>query len=189
MHPPQTARIDLELMTKHFEGFDLSDFWRDSEYARENYVDAPLTDEVLAAVEHELGYTLPRAYVELCRYQNGGYPKNGSHRTATPTSWAHDHIAVTGIYSIGHVKHYALCGLMNSQFWIDEWGYPAIGVYFADCPSAGHDMLCLNYDACGPNGEPSVVHIDQESDYKITHVADNFEAFILGLEPDENFEE
>jgi hypothetical protein len=176
-------------MAKYFDGFDLSDFWEDSEYARMEYVDQPLTDEELVSVEKKLGYTLPRAYVELCRKQNGGMPKNTSHRTSTPTSWADDHVAITGIYSIGRAKTCSLCGSMNSQFWNDEWGYPAIGVYFADCPSAGHDMLCLDYSVCGPTGEPRVVHVDQEFDYTITHVADNFEAFIRGLEPDDNFDD
>ena len=31
------------------------------------------------------------------------------------------------------------------------------------------------------NAEPKVVHVDQESDYKITFLANNFEAFIKGL--------
>lgn len=73
------------------------------------------------------------------------------------------------------------------MFNIDEWGYPPIGVYFADCPSGGHDMLCLDYRACGPSGEPTVVHVDQACDYKITFVAPNFEAFIRGLEDDDAF--
>jgi hypothetical protein len=40
-----------------------------------------------------------------------------------------------------------LGGTFGSRFWIEEWGYADIGVYFADCPSAGHDMLCLDYRA------------------------------------------
>ena len=31
-------------------------------------------------------------------------------------------------------------------------------------------------------GEPAVAHVDQENDYKITHLADSFEEFIRGLE-------
>jgi hypothetical protein len=79
---------------------DIGDFWEDSDYAREEYVDAPLTDEALAAVERELGYKLPRAYVDLARHQIGGIPKRTNHRTKEPTSWAKDHVAITGIYHL-----------------------------------------------------------------------------------------
>ena len=43
-------------------------------------------------------------------------------------------------------------------------------------------MLCLDYRTCGKAGEPSVVHVDQEWDYKITLVAPTFEAFMRGLQ-------
>jgi hypothetical protein len=48
-------------------------------------------------------------------------------------------------------------------------------------------MLCLDYRECGPTGEPPVVHIDQESNYRITPVARDFESFIRGLidDPDD----
>ena len=55
-------------------------------------------------------------------------------------------------------------------------------------------MIFLDYRACGPQGEPAVVHVDQANDYKITHRADSFEEFIRGLEhesrydPDEDVE-
>jgi hypothetical protein len=122
------------------------------------------------------------------RFQNGGIPKHTAHATNERTSWSHDHIAITGIYSIGFNKPCSLCGKYGSEFWSTEWGYPEIGIYFADCPSAGHDMLCLDYRTCGPEGEPSVVHVDQELEYKITFVARDFESFIRGLQSDEDFE-
>ncbi len=171
-----------------FEDFDLSDFWERSECADKEYVDDPLTDEKVAVVERTLGYRLPAAYVELMKLQNGGIPKRTNHRTTQRTSWAEDHVAITGIYSIGNASPCSLCGQFGSQFWMDEWGYPPIGVYFADCPSAGHDMMCLDYRACGADGEPAVVHVDQESDYRITLVAPSFAAFIRGLEDDEAFD-
>lgn len=168
--------------------FDPHEFWEESSYANKEYVDEPLTAEKVAFVERTLKYKLPVAYVEFMKFQNGGIPKRTNHRTAEPTSWAGDHVAITGIYSIGTAKRCSLCGEVGSQFWIDEWGYPPIGVYFSDCPSAGHDMICLDYRECGPDGEPTVVHVDQEDDYKITFVAASFEAFIRGLEDDEAFE-
>jgi hypothetical protein len=172
-----------------FEGIDLQDFWEESAYADKEYVEDPLTPEQLAQIEQALGYKLPAAYVALAQSHNGGIPRRTNHRTSESTSWAADHVAITGIYAIGSAKPCSLCGRFGSRFWMEEWGYPDIGVYFADCPSAGHDMLCLDYRACGPNGEPAVVHVDQEFDYKVTFVAASFEAFICGLEGDEAFEE
>ncbi len=172
-----------------FAGFEMEQFWEPSEYALEEYVGAPPTEEAVAAVESELGYKLPAAYVELMQFQNGGLPRRTNHRTGERTSWSDNHIAITGIYSIGSEKPCSLCGEVGSRFWVEEWGYPDIGVYFADCPSAGHDMLCLDYRACGPTGEPQVVHIDQEWDYKIVFIAESFAAFILGLEDDTAFED
>jgi len=170
------------------DNFDLSAFWEDSDYARKEYVGAPVTNEMIESVQAELGYRLPKAYIELLRSQNGGIPGKTRHRTSQPTSWAKDHIAITGIYGLDRKRPSSLCGEFSSRFWIEEWGYPDIGIYFADCPSAGHDMLCLDYRQSGPDGEPSVVHVDQELDYEITPVADNFEAFIRGLEDESAFE-
>jgi hypothetical protein len=76
---------------------------------------------------------------------------------------------------------------MASLFWMEQWGYPAIGIYSADCPSAGHDMFCLDYRSCGAEGESKVVHDDQEWDYKITMIANNFEVFVHGLESEDAF--
>lgn len=171
-----------------FGDFDVSDFWDNCDYAQKEYVGEELTDELAASIESELGYKLPAAYIELMKFQNGGMPKLTDHKTQKSTSWAKDHIAITGIYGINKSKRSSLGGQFGSKFWAKEWGYPPIGVYFADCPSAGHDMLCLDYRECGPDGEPQVVHIDQELDYDITFVAENFEAFIRGLENCETFD-
>lgn len=121
------------------------------------------------------------------RFQNGGIPKRTCHRSPVRTTWAENHVAVHAISAIGRKKPYSLCSKMGSTFWIREWGYPSIGVYFPDCPSAGHDMFCLDYSECGASGEPRVVHIDQEWDYRITRIADSFEDFVRGLETEQAF--
>ena len=165
-----------------FEGFDLTNFWDDSMYALKEYVSDPPSDELIASVEEELGYKLPASYIWLMKQHNGGIPVNTCYPCDEPTCWSDDHVAITGIFGIGREKSCSLCGELGSQFMIDEWEYPAIGVAICDCPSAGHDMIFLDYRACGPQGEPAVVHVDQENDYKITHLADSFEEFIRGLE-------
>lgn len=170
-----------------FSDFDMKGFWKDSAYARKEYVDDPLTDEKVKRTEEKLGYKLPASYVAFMKHQNGGMPRRNRHGVSEPTSWAPDHVAVHAIYSIGGAKPGSLVGEFATDFWVREWGYPPIGVYFADCPSAGHDMFCLDYRACGPTGEPSVVHVDQGRDYKITLVAKDFESFVRGLQTEEAF--
>lgn len=174
-------------MTSPFDDFDLSDFWEDSDFARKDYMGAPLTDAAVAWAEQALGYRLPASYVALMRHQNGGIPRCTLHRTDSPTSWASDQVMLTGLFSVGEAQPCSLGGRFGSAFWISEWGYPPIGIYFADCPTAGHHMFCLDYRACGPQGEPQVVFVDQESDFHITAVAPDFESFIRGLIDEETY--
>ncbi|UII31253.1 SMI1/KNR4 family protein [Fulvivirga ulvae] len=161
--------------------FNFNDFWEDSAYATNKYIGEFPSEELIDSVEKELGYKLPAFYVEMMKLQNGGIPKNTCFPTKESTSWANDHVAITGILGIGRDKTYSLCGGLGSQFMIDEWGYPDIGICICNCPSAGHDMIMLDYRKNGWDGEPEVVHVDQESDYRITFLAENFESFIKGL--------
>ncbi|MFN3202345.1 MAG: SMI1/KNR4 family protein [Bradymonadia bacterium] len=171
-----------------FEGFELADFWSPEDWTRSDYTEAAPTEETVQRLERLLGYRLPAAYVALARSQNGGMPKRRRHATGSRTSWAQDHIAIEGIFAIGDTEMYSLGGSSGSHFWIEEWNYPPLGIYFASCPSAGHDMLALDYRECGPDGEPQVVHVDQDFNFKVTFVAESFEAFIRGLQPSEVFD-
>lgn len=156
-------------------------FWDDSDYAKKTYVEPPPTAALVASIERELGYVLPASYVALMKKHNGGVPARRCFPTKTRTTWAEDHVAIHGISAIGREKAHSLCGALGSAFMLEEWGYPKIGVVFADCPSAGHDVIMFDYRKCGPRGEPSVVHVDQEWDYAITPLAKNFDAFVRGL--------
>ncbi|CQR58981.1 Imm51 family immunity protein [Paenibacillus riograndensis] len=171
-----------------FDPREFVDFWEDSDYALESYVSEPPTDELIASVEQELGYKLPAFYIEMMKQHNGGVPRDTCFPTEEGTSWAEDHVAITGIMGIGRDKTYSLCGDLGSRFMIEEWGYPDIGVVFGDCPSAGHDVIMLDYRACGREGEPAVIHVDQEADYEITFLAKDFESFVRGLVNEEVFD-
>lgn len=176
------------MKTNYFANTDLDNFWDDSDYALKEYVEPPPSDELIQSIEQELGYKLPASYIALMKLHNGGIPVNVCFPTNEPTSWADDHIAITGIMGIGRTKRYSLCGDLGSKFIQEEWGYPEIGICICDCPSAGHDMIMLDYTACGKDGEPAVVHVDQESDYKITWLAPDFASFINGLVSEEEFD-
>lgn len=145
----------------------------------------PLDDELLRSIEAELGVKLPHLYVALARTHNGGILAKTAHPMNVRTSWAEDHIAVSSLAAIGRTAEFSLCGAVGSRFWIKEWGYPDIGVYFADCPSAGHDMLALDYRE---SGEPRVVHVDQEPSCAVTVVAPDFAAFVNGLTDEGEFD-
>jgi hypothetical protein len=72
---------------------------------------------------------------------------------------------------------------------VDEgtWNYPDIGMPVCLCPSGVHNAYFFDYRECGKDGEPVIVHVDQEGivngsiGFEITHVADNFEEFIKSL--------
>ncbi|MEP3637996.1 MAG: SMI1/KNR4 family protein [Paracoccaceae bacterium] len=70
---------------KVFGDFDLSDFWSGGDYERDNYRGELLQPESIASVERELGYQLPKSYVDLMSFQNGGTPNNTCHATAEVT--------------------------------------------------------------------------------------------------------
>ncbi|SDD95975.1 SMI1/KNR4 family protein [Rhodococcus tukisamuensis] len=176
--------------TGHFDGVDFEGFWDDGEYSRENYVESAPTDELIASIEEELGgYRLPDSYVELARMHNGGMVERPCFPMDTSTSWAEDHIQISGLYAIGRTATWSLCGELGSTFLRDEWGYPDIGIGVADTPSAGHEQIMLDYRACGPHGEPRVVHVDQEFDYRITVVAPDFATFVRGLVGEDEFDD
>ena len=142
---------------------------------------------MIRAVETGLGFRLPGSYIELMHTRNGGLVQYGGFRLAQQIAGGSDGVSISGIHSLDGSKMYSLLGGLGSRFMIGEWGYPPIGVYICDCPSAGHDLVGLDYRACGKDGEPQVVHVDQEDNYRITFLADSFERFVRGLEPEEAF--
>lgn len=166
--------------TGNFEQFDFEKFWDSHPYSL-NYHEAAPDDAQVAAIELELGFRLPDAWIELAQRHNGGAVERSCYPMTEATGWADDHIAITGIFAMGRTARYSLLGEMGWTFMRDEWGYPSWGVGIANTPSGGHEMIMLDYRACGPQGEPSVVHVDQESDYEVTPVAPDFATFIRGL--------
>lgn len=171
-----------------FYDMDLNAFWDGSQYAQDEYESDPPTDELIRSMEEELGYKLPESYIALMKHRNGGVPVNACFPTNEPTSWSEEHIAISGILGIGREKANSLGGEFGSLFMIEEWGYPNIGVVICDCPSAGHDVVMLDYRKCGPTGEPEVIHVDQEADYEITFLAKDFETFIRGLVHEDTYD-
>lgn len=191
-HEVELAAFEQSGIQNHLRAasgtYDPETFWIQSDYAQENHVSEPFDEEEIVSIEKELGYKLPASYIQLMNTQNGGIPALTVFPTKEATSWAEDHIAISSIMGIGHDKIYALAGELGSRFMIEDWGYPDLGIVICDCPSAGHDVVMLDYRFCGPEGEPCVVHVDQENDYEITYLAPNFEAFIRGLVDEDTYD-
>lgn len=161
-------------MSKYFENFDFSGFWIDNNKETAQKV----SNELIESVESELGLKLPDSYIEFMKMFNGGTPEKNCFPTKTQTSWADDHVAIFEFLELDSIA-------LETEFMKDEWGYPDIGIYICDCPSAGHDIIMLDYRTCGKNGEPEVVHVDQSFDYKVTFLAKDFESFIKNLKAED----
>lgn len=165
------------------------DFWNapfdDSDY----FTGPPLTDAMIRAAEVKVGYKLPESYLGLIRIKNGGSLKRGCFPTNVPTSWAEDHVALSGIRGIG-----GQWGIdsetLGSREMIPEWGYPDVGVVVGECPSAGHDVIMLDYSECGRTGEPRVIHVETETcdAPEILVLAPDFETFLRGLVESSRYE-
>lgn len=186
---PLKDRIRLWFKPKPFRKYDFTDFWDDSKYAFDTYTDETLTNKIIKQVESELGYKLPKSYIHLMKQRNGGIPRKNCFRVDVPNSWADDHIQIEGFHGIGKSKGFSLCGDYGSEYLIEEWEYPNIGIVICDTPTAGHTVVMLDYSACGPKGEPKVVFIDMEMEQTVIPLADNFEEFILGLTEEEEFDD
>lgn len=131
------------------------------------------TKETIILAEAALGFQLPKALQALLLISNGGVPTHGCFPTLEPNSWAPDHIRVTAVLGVGYPE--GMDGALGSAYLVREWGYPEIGVVLCITPSAGEDVIMLDYRACGNRGEPSVVFV--EHDRKIVPLAPSFSKF------------
>ena len=172
-----------------FEGFELSDFWREDSWARK-YACPPLMPAIVAEAERMLGYKLPASYIWLMERQNGGVPVKTCFPTCVPTSWADDHIMIETIFGVDVYNRVLVNSILTeTKLMVEEWGYPPIGIAICDCPTGGHQEVFLDYRACGPRGEPKVVYVDQEDAYSILPLADTFEDFVRGLADSSAYED
>ena len=172
-----------------YDMFDFEGFWYDSEFSRESFWGDAATDDDITRCETALGYRLPESYKQLIKRHNGGILNRGHFENPLQRSWEPETFAIESIHGVDKAKEYSLCGESGTRFWISEWGYPNIGVVIGEDKYAhAHCLFFLDYSDCGPDGEPCVVYINQERNYEITYLADNFALFIQGLySEDEDF--
>ncbi|WP_144290366.1 SMI1/KNR4 family protein [Chitinilyticum litopenaei] len=138
-----------------------------------------LSRNAVKAAEMELGLKFPAAYLELLYIKNGGSTRYDCFAVDRPTSWARDHISITGIRGIG--GKYGIDA--TSELKINsDWGYPTLGFVFAETPAAGHTVVMFDYSKCGPSGEPQVAWVDVYGEQpEVIILASSFSQFVSGL--------
>ncbi len=175
-----------ERTTGHFDEFDAGDFWARGEWAQA-YFEPELSAMQIVAAECVFGKRLPDSYVEFSSFNNGGGLAR-AHPVPQPTSWVKDHVAIWGIFGIGRTASRSLLGPQGARFMRDVWGYPEWGIGVGDTPTGTRELIMLDYRECGPEGEPSVVHVDRGAGYAAVVLAPDFASFIRGLVPVEEFD-
>jgi len=147
----------------------------------------PADDALIAWAEHELGVTLPDAYKRMARVHNGGLLYcQGIRPVERQFEWHSDRevYCVSEIFGINRGSSMNIVDCTRTAR--DEWGGPDGLVTLS---GDGHWWLCLDYRVCGPNGQPQVVHSENDSETPIgAHeaflVAPTFEALLGGLQLD-----
>lgn len=185
----RAARNKQSAQAGGFDDVVLDGLWDDCEYALEEYVGEAPSEADFERVEQALGYRLPDTYKALMIMHNGGLLAKKTFENPLQRDWTPSTYSVESIFGVDASKSYSLCGNMGSRFWIEEWGYPDIGIAICDTISGGHNMIFLDYSDCGAQGEPCVVEIEQESDYEIIYLADNFKEFVSELFEEEDADE
>ena len=143
----------------------------------------PLDDEMVKKTEEQLGIKLPESYVYLMKKHNGGLlQKNYLAIKNTDGFWD-----LEGIYGIGD-KNYSI----NHQN--EDRAYFEANLISICSSNSGHSNIYLDYNECGPQGEPRVIEIDNEFNMEDLNakpyvLAKNFEDFISRLCDSEDEEE
>lgn len=151
-------------------------------FADDGYFTGPkLTADMVSAAEAALGFRLPGDYIDLLAERNGGTPLRRCFKTESATSWASDHIEISGLRGIGGEWGIDSVEGLGSADMIREWGYPNVGIVICEMPSGGHDTIMLDYSACGIDGDPTVIYVDENRE--IVPLARTFSEFLARLMP------
>lgn len=145
----------------------------------------PVTNAMVASAERVLGLKLPPSYIGLLKIHNGGFLERNVFTNVEGYSEITNR-GFFGIYGIGSGDTSGIDCLVAddktlNQYLIEQWSYPAMSLVFGH---PAHGGFALDYSACGPSGEPSVIYTDAECYPDVRHfkVAPEFAAFLSALE-------
>ena len=127
------------------------------------YLQPALTDEAVQSAEEQVGYVLPKEYLDLLRKQNGG-----GIRYCLPEN-VHDMIAGIG-------PNFPSLTAFDWDEWQEQVSYRLHGLVPFD--GDGHWYLCLDFRT--NRQAPTITLADIECDHE-THLADSFAAYLALL--------
>lgn len=150
-----------------YNNIDLSKLFDNKSKYGKKYYQGELKENRIKEVEDNLGYKLPKSYIQLLKFQNGGYISDNFN-----DCW------LTAIYGIGQNIDSSYGLEEQFKLWKNEWEYPNIGIPFGETQTGGHDMYFMDYSVVDQNGEPRIVRVSNEDNNARYFVANNFEEFI-----------
>lgn len=161
----------------------VASFWHpDIEYFRL----PPLTDDLVAGAEAQLGFTLPLDLIRLLKVQNGGVVAEAWDACPAETNfYADDHVPFDHLYGIEPAGQAETMTLLDTPYLVQEWDLPSPLVLLS---GQGHYWVALDYRDWGSAGDPPVVWIDNEMDHELK-LAPDFCTFIECLAPSDGFPE
>ncbi|MDT0295898.1 SMI1/KNR4 family protein [Mesonia ostreae] len=142
----------------------------------------PLDNSSVLDVEKKYNIKFPESYLELLRFQNGGYLNYSAYPIGSlgiKVPFSDDLLTVRGISGIrNETRDYDL--EENTEL-LDEWELDKSKYVTLDCD--GHWWICFDKTQLNQNGEPKIVHIELEygDSPVITVLSDNFQDFINKL--------
>ena len=161
---------------------DLTGFWHDNRESLLRHTCPPLDDAMIAEAEKELGFRLPKSYVQLMRLHNGGLVNRCRFRVQFPKFGCPDTIYITDIMGIGRDAPYSLLGRFGSRFLVETRGHnKKIGVAVCNTTLPGRALVFLDYRGVDASDEPRVTWADAQEKQELL-LAKNFSEFIRGLE-------
>ena len=107
-----------------------------------------LTEEMVVSAEKTLDYKLPESYLEVLRELNGGYIHKFEFIHNEVIEGQGASVCIPEIFGIGYDG--GIDGKHGSQYLIQEWDYPDIGIVIS---SEGHTAIMLDYSSCGKTGD------------------------------------
>ena len=135
--------------------------------SKSEYTGPDLDMDAVRRFESRYGISLPRSYIDLLSVVNGGT------FVSTVEINCDDYIVeAEGIKGVG-----GSWGIdseeLGSEYLIQEWGYPDIGIVIGIMISGGSDAIMLNYNS---PSEPSVSYVSDDGEvYELARTFDKFQ--------------